>query len=98
MPRLSLGLGASLQHPAPMTWWGPLLPWLAQQKTLLFLTNSTNMQMCHGEDVRVKRDYKNAATLEANLVKLGKKKTNPNSPKFTFGTQWTAKEQKTMYE
>lgn len=72
--RFLLGLGASLQHHTLIAWSGPLLPWLAQQKTLLLLKNSTNMQIDYGEDVCVKRDYKNAASLEANLLKF---KQNP---------------------
>ena len=81
MSRFSLGLGASLQHHALITWSGPLLPWLTQQKTLLLLKNSTNMQIHYGEDVRVKRDYKNAATLEAKLLKFNH---NPNKQSYIY--------------
>lgn len=67
-------VGAGCQPAAPGTDY-LLRPWLTQQKTLLLLKNSTNTQIYYREDIRVKRDYKNAATLEANLLKF---KQNPN--------------------
>lgn len=67
-------VGAGCQPAAPGTDY-LLQPWLTQQKTLLLLKNSTNTQIYYREDIRVKRDYKNAATLEANLLKF---KQNPN--------------------
>lgn len=62
--------GVSLQHHALITWSSPLLPWLARQKTLLLLKNSTIRQIHYREDTRVKSNYQNAATLEAKLLKF----------------------------